>query len=227
MKYVKEAGLISRFKGEDILDTAEARSRPARQRHQLHALEGLPSSTHGRAAHRRHRAKTTGFLLPLPLLSSIDDALRVTVPIIEGKLYRLGELKIEGNSIFSEEEIRAIIGLQPGDIANGQRLDKALFEDLKKVYGRFGFIQYEYDEERRTSRTTRRTPNEGVADFTITITEGKQFTLAPSRVSGQHALRATTCCAASSPSTRATSYDQGSGRVLGAAPQPTRLLRPD
>ena len=40
MKYVKEAGLITRFKGQDILDREKLDVRSA-QRRQLHALEGL------------------------------------------------------------------------------------------------------------------------------------------------------------------------------------------
>ena len=48
--------------------------------------------------------RRTGFpILPLPFLSSVDEGLRVTVPIVEGKVYRIGEMKIEGNSIFSED----------------------------------------------------------------------------------------------------------------------------
>ncbi len=176
MKYVKEAGLISRFKGEDILDTRKLEAdlqgnvtNHMRSKGYLQARTGEPRIEGiGR--------KTTGFFIPLPLLSSTDDALRVTVPISEGKLYRIGQLKIEGNSILSEEQIRATIGLQTGDIANGQRLGKALFEDLKKVYGRFGFIQYEYDVTPEF-KDSPQNPSEGVADFTITITEGKQFTL--------------------------------------------------
>ena len=51
-------------------------------------------------------------------------------------------MKIEGNSIFSEQVIKAIIGLQKGEIANGEALSKALYENLKKYYGAQGFIQY-------------------------------------------------------------------------------------
>src|SRR4030095_11283383 len=79
--------------------------------------------------------KRTGFpILPLPIISSTDEGLRVVVPVVEGKLYRLGEIKIEGNSIYSEELIRQVIGLRSGEIANGQRIAKALYEDLKKLY---------------------------------------------------------------------------------------------
>jgi outer membrane protein insertion porin family len=106
----------------------------------------------------------------------VDEALRVTIPVVEGRLYRLGEIKIEGNSIYSEEVIRQVIGLRSGEVANGQRIVKALAEDLDKLYGRAGFIQYDY-EVAPSFKDNPQKPSEGVADFTITINEGKQFTL--------------------------------------------------
>src|SRR5438045_6312718 len=121
--------------------------------------------------------RRTGFpILPLPFISSIDDTLRITVPVIDGKLYRVGDVKIEGNSIFSEQVIKAFIGLQKGEVANGEALSKGLFENLKKAYGTQGFIQYTA-EVNPTFKDSPTNPNEGFADFTINIDEGKQFTL--------------------------------------------------
>ncbi|HYH85062.1 MAG TPA: outer membrane protein assembly factor BamA [Pyrinomonadaceae bacterium] len=177
MKLVKEAGLLSRFKGQDILhldkldyDLRKNVVDHMRSKGYLEARTGEPR-VEGLGP------KRTGFpILPLPIISSTDEGLRVVVPIIEGKLYRLGEIKIEGNSIYSEELIRQVIGLRPGEIANGQRIAKALYEDLKKLYGRSGFIQYE-PEVAPEFKPNPQKPDEGIADFTITINEGRQFTL--------------------------------------------------
>jgi outer membrane protein insertion porin family len=98
------------------------------------------------------------------------------VPIIDGKLYRVGDVKIEGNSIFAENIIRAYLGLQKGEVANGEALSKGLFENLKKLYGTQGFIQYTA-EVNPTFKDNPANANEGIADFVITIDEGKQFTL--------------------------------------------------
>ncbi len=175
MKLVREAGLISRFRGQDILDRRKLEfdlntvERYMRSKGYLQARTGEPR-IEGIGQQR------TGFFIPLPLLSSTDDALRVTIPVTEGKIYRLGEIKIEGNSIFSEDVIRNVIGLKPGEIADGDRLGKALYEDLKKIYGASGFIQYA-PEVQPEFRDNPANPNEGIADFTVTIDEGKQFTL--------------------------------------------------
>jgi outer membrane protein insertion porin family len=176
MKYVKEAGLMTRFRDSDILDRAKLD-------YDLHRVDnymrskGYLQARHGEPRIEGLGKRRTGFpILPLPFLSSVDDTLRITVPIIEGKLYRLGDMKIEGNSIFSEQVIKGVIGLQKGEVANGEAISKALYENLKKAYGAQGFIQYTA-EVTPTFKDSPQNPNEGVADFLVTIDEGKQFTL--------------------------------------------------
>ena len=176
MKYVKEAGLITRFKGLDILDREKLDF-------DLHKVDNyMASKGYLRARHGEPRVegigkRRTGLpILPLPFLSSVDEGLRVTVPINEGKIYRIGEMKIEGNSIFSEDAIRSIIGLAKGDVANGEKISRALFENLKKYYGAQGFIEYTA-EPAPTYKDNPQKPDEGIVDFAITIEEGKQFSL--------------------------------------------------
>jgi outer membrane protein insertion porin family len=176
MKYVKEAGLITRFKSSDILDR-EKLDVDLRLVDNYMRSKGYLQARHGEPRIESVGPRRTGFpILPLPFLSSVDEGLRVTIPIVEGKVYRLGEFKVEGNSIFSEAQIRAVIGLNKGDIANGEKVSKGLFENLKKFYGQQGFIEYTA-EPVPTFKDNPQNPNEGVVDFTVTIEEGKQFTL--------------------------------------------------
>ena len=176
MRYVKEAGLITRFKGSDILDR-EKLEVDLRLVQNYMRSKGYLQARYGEPRVESIGRRRTGFpILPLPFLSSVDEGLRVTVPIVEGKVYRLGEFKVEGNSIFSEAQIRAVIGLNKGDIADGEKVSKGLFENLKKFYGQQGFIEYTA-EPVPTFKDNPQNPNEGVVDFTVTIEEGKQFTL--------------------------------------------------
>ncbi|MDQ6652613.1 MAG: outer membrane protein assembly factor BamA [Acidobacteriota bacterium] len=176
MKLVKEAGLITRFKGQDILDR-EKLEFDLRHVDNYMRSKGYLQARHGEPRVESVGRRRTGFpILPLPFLSSVDEGLRVTVPIVEGRVYRIGEMKIEGNSIFSEEAIRGIVGLNKGDIANGEKIGKALFENLKKYYGQQGFIEYTA-EPNPTFKDNPQKPDEGIVDFVITIEEGKQFSL--------------------------------------------------
>ncbi len=176
MKFVQEAGLITRFQGKDILHREKLDF-------DLHKVDnymrskGYLQARHGEPKVEGIGKRRTGLpIVPLPLLSSVDEGLRITVPITEGKLYRLGDMKIEGNSIFSEGQIRSVIGLSKGDVANGERIGKALYENLKQFYGAQGFIEYTA-ELSPTFKDNPQNPNEGIADFVVTIDEGKQFTL--------------------------------------------------
>lgn len=176
MKYVKEAGLITRFKGSDILNR-EKLEYDLRQVDNYMRSKGYLQARHGEPRVESVGRRRTGFpVLPLPFLSSVDEGLRITVPITEGKIYRLGEMKVEGNSIFSEGQVRAVIGLSKGDVANGEKISKGLFENLKKFYGNQGFIEYTA-EPVPTFKDNPQNPNEGVVDFVVTIEEGKQFSL--------------------------------------------------
>src|SRR5437763_693400 len=133
MKYVREAGLITRFKSQDILDRQKLEEDLRRVQFYMRSKGYLQART-GEPRVEGLGPRRTGFpILPLPFLSSTDEALRITVPVTEGKLYRIGSIKVEGNSIYSEQVITNIIGHKPGDIANGERIGKALSEDLKKA----------------------------------------------------------------------------------------------
>lgn len=178
LQLVKETGLISRFQGADILDL-----RKLEYDLQKNVLEYMRSKGYFQARIGDPQVvglgnKRTGYVpfLNLPLISSKDDTLRIVVPVTEGKIFRVGDIKVEGNSIFSEQQIQAYIGLKKGEIADGKRLRNALYEDLKKVYGGQGFVQYdvELDPEFKDNPAN---ANEGIVDINIRIDEGKQFRL--------------------------------------------------
>lgn len=177
---VQETGLISRFKGQDILDLRKLQYDLGKNVRAYMWSKGYFQARLGEPQVVGLGVKRTDFLplitLPLPLISSKDDTLKITIPVTEGKLFRVGELKVEGNSIFSEQQILSYVGLKTGEIANGKRLQDAVYEDMKKVYGSQGFVLFsaEYEPEFKDSTTN---PNEGIVDIKINIDEGKQFTL--------------------------------------------------
>ena len=177
---VKETGLISRIKGEDILDLRKLEYDLDRNVLAYIRSKGYLQARIGDPQVVGLGVKRTDFIplitLPIPLLSTVDDTLKIIVPITEGKVYRVGDVKIEGNSIFSEQQIQAVVGLKKGEVVDGKRLRDAIYDDLKKAYGSQGFVEYQA-EPIPDFKDNPTNPNEGIADFTISITEGKQFTL--------------------------------------------------
>ncbi len=184
---VKETGLISRIKGMDILDLRKLQYDLQKNVRSYMFSKGYFQARIGEPEIVGLGLKRTGppliGSLPLPLITSKDDTLKIKVPVTEGKVFRVGELKVDGNSIFSEQQILGYVGLQKGEIADGKRLQDAIYEDLKKVYGSQGFVQFnaEFEPVFKDNPTN---PNEGIADITITIDEGRQFTLRRLEFSG-------------------------------------------
>lgn len=180
LQLVQETGLISRFKGQDILDLRKLEYDLDKNVKSYMFSKGYFQARIGEPQVEGLGYKRTGFpilkLLPLPLVTSKDDTLKIIVPITEGKIFRIGEVTIEGNSIFSEEQIAGIIGVKKGEVADGKRLQKALYEDLQTIYGGQGFIEYA-PELNPTFKDNPDKPDEGIVDLDITIVEGKQFRL--------------------------------------------------
>lgn len=180
LQLVKETGLITRFKGSDILDIRKLQFDLRKNVRFYMFSKGYFQAQIGEPMVVGLGYKRTGppiiGNLPLPLLTSKDDTLKIIIPVVEGKLYRVGELKVEGNSIFSEQQILAGLGLKTGEIANGKRVIDSVNEDLKKAYGSQGFVLYDA-EFNPVFKDNPNNPKEGIVDITINIDEGKQFRL--------------------------------------------------
>lgn len=109
-----------------------------------------------------------GFHIPL-LQAGKGKAVDITVPLEEGKQYRLKEIKFTGNkAITNTKLLRSVFKINDGDIFNIEEISKGL-DQLRKVYGQYGYINF----------TTVPDP---VADdehqlitFNIDIDEGKPF----------------------------------------------------
>lgn len=183
LQLVKETGLISRFKGQDILDLRKLEYDLQKNVRSYMWSKGYFQARIGEPEVVGLGVKRTDFIplitLPLPLISSKDDTLKIVVPVTEGKVFRVGEVKVEGNSIFSEQQILAFMGLKKGEIADGKRIQDAVYDDktgLKTIYGQQGFVEFnaEFEPEFKDNPSN---PNEGIVDVTVTIEEGKQYTL--------------------------------------------------
>lgn len=180
LQLVKKTGLISRVKGQDILDLRKLQYDLQKNVRSYMFSKGYFQARIGDPEIVGQGLKRTGPPIisnfPLPLITSVDDTLKIIIPITEGKVYRVGEVKVEGNSIFSEQQILAGVGLKKGEVVDGKRLQESVYEDLKKAYGSQGFVNYdaEFEPEFKDNPTN---ANEGIVDITIRIEEGKQFSL--------------------------------------------------
>ncbi len=180
LQLVAETGIITRFQGKDILDLRKLQYDLRKNVLAYMFSKGYFQARIGEPQVVGLGYRRTGLPIlknfPLPVVTSKDDTLRIIVPVTEGRLFRVGELKVEGNSIFSEQVLLTYIGLKKGEVADGKRLQEAVYEDLKKIYGSQGFVLYdaEFVPEFKDNPAN---PKEGIVDITITIDEGRQFRL--------------------------------------------------
>ncbi len=101
-----------------------------------------------------------------------ERGLIITIKVDEGLLYRVGNMDVECATVFSAEQVKAMIGLRPGDIADVEAFSKSLYEDLKKAYGEKGYIRYTAEV---TPEFKQDAKGGGVVNFRITIDEGLPF----------------------------------------------------
>jgi outer membrane protein insertion porin family len=95
----------------------------------------------------------------------------IKIPIEEGPRYTLGEIRIEGNTLFTDELVRALIPLAPGSVLADQALEAGL-ERVRRLYGQRGYI---YAVASR--RFERREGEEPVADVVVQIDEDQAYRL--------------------------------------------------
>ena len=101
----------------------------------------------------------------------------LSVTIDEGDQYRLGKIKIQGAKLIPAAQIRAMLALREGDIADETALGKWL-HDLRKAYREVGYFDY-YAEDDHEFRS-----DADVADIKIVITEGAQYKVASIKFEG-------------------------------------------
>ena len=182
-----------RFEGNRVFSSAQltARIEECLHDHDEASRNGYDREIFEFCQHRlTHFVRSQGYLqakLGEPKRTVSGNSLSLTIPIEEGILYRIGEIKIEGADGQALQQLLSGLGLRRGDIANGEKIGKWLYEDLKALYNERGFIQYTA-ELNPTFKNNSQTPREGIVDFDVTIDEGKRFRLSSIKFEGADLL---------------------------------------
>src|SRR5579863_2506321 len=110
------------------------------------------------------------FKLPLIKPNNPGKNANLDITIEEGRLYRLNSINFVGVKLFRTPEtlMRPVFQMQQGDIFSTAKLRKG-FEDLRKLYGQFGYIDFVSDPDIQAL------PGTDKIDLTLNFDEGKQF----------------------------------------------------
>jgi len=104
----------------------------------------------------------------------------MTVPIQEGRQYRLGALDVEGNTVFSDREILSRFPLRPGMIYNDS-IVKAATKRIEDDYGERGYFYVSLDP--------RLAKHDDLADLTLDVTEDRKYYVERIEFSGNSSTR--------------------------------------
>lgn len=172
MKYVKEVGLLTTFTSKDIYHKEKLETDLNRLRALVYADNGYLRVRFGEP-----RVEDIGQIGSwVPIFGHKGQGLKLVVPVDEGRQYKAGEIKIEENTEFTSDEIKAVLGIKAGDIVRGYSVVQKGMENLKKLYGTRGYIQFNssFTPDFKDSADD---PSSGIVDLTFTMEEGKQYTL--------------------------------------------------
>ncbi len=89
----------------------------------------------------------------------------IIIPIEEGTAYRIGDVKVEGISLFEPADVERAVMLDRGHMASRRGIDQTA-QSLRDYYGSRGYIETSVREELDAD------PDTGVVDLTFGIKEG-------------------------------------------------------
>jgi outer membrane protein insertion porin family len=171
MKYVKQVGLLTTFTSKDIYHKEKLATDLDRLRVLIYADHGYLQAHFGEP--KVESAGDVGTWVPI--FGHKGEGIKIIIPVIEGRQYTAGDIKVEDNTEFTAEQIKAVLGVKAGEIVRGTDIHKGQ-ENLKKLYGSRGYIQFNSDLDIQWHDSTT-DEGKGVADLTFKVEEGKQYTL--------------------------------------------------
>ena len=105
---------------------------------------------------------------PLPILGGKRRRLFVTIPINEGTQYRLGEIHVEGNKRFTDEQLAQLVPIEPGDVFDVKGIIDAR-DAMQSIYNNIGYFQILITPRPDAN------PDEGIADIIFEVNENALY----------------------------------------------------
>ncbi len=116
-------------------------------------------------------------------LKKKDYSLNITIPVEEGEIFSVGEVRVEGVKIFKSEGLQSTFAITPGDVYSKKVVEKGM-ETIREFYHNSGYI-YAYTNQVLTDKEG----EENVVDIVIDVFEGERFRLGRLEFSGNDNTR--------------------------------------
>ena len=92
----------------------------------------------------------------------------VTIPVDEGVVYSWETAEWSGNQVLTKEDLTAALGMTPGEVADGVKIDLGL-KEMRKAYGRRGYVTAAFKESTEFDDATKR------VSYRFIVTEGQRY----------------------------------------------------
>lgn len=112
-----------------------------------------------------------------------SDEIVITIPVVEGQLYYLGEVSIENATIYTTDELLSRVRLQPGEPFSPQAVDDAATA-IRDYYASNGYLDSYVRAERVPNMQTRQ------IDVVFTVRESEKFYVESINVEGNTTSKA-------------------------------------
>jgi outer membrane protein assembly factor BamA len=98
----------------------------------------------------------------------LPDKIPVFIPCTPGPVYQWKSVEWQGNSVLSSMTLTSALGMKPGDVADGMKIEGGL-DHAKEEYGHLGYLDAKLNPEGKFDDTAHT-----VAYF-VTVSEGQQY----------------------------------------------------
>lgn len=98
----------------------------------------------------------------------LPDRVFVVAPIDPGPAYTFGGISWSGNTVIASGELEKLVALQPGQVANGNRVELT-WEHVRDAYAKLGYLDVKLDLAPSYDDKQAR------VSYAVSITEGSQY----------------------------------------------------
>lgn len=120
--------------------------------------------------------------IPIPFWKKTVDRTYITIPVEENEQYTVGNVVITGNELFTDDQVRTVLDLEPGEVYNETKVRDG-FEILHDLYGGQGHIYFTPTPETEVDEVERR------VNLSLRIDEDRQFFVNQIHVRGNTTTR--------------------------------------
>ena len=112
-----------------------------------------------------------------------DDEIDITITVVEGRQYSLGESSVEGATVYTSDELLRSVKIEPGDVFSPEKVDDAATA-IREFYSSRGYLDTRVSAERVPNMQT------GRIDVLFRVRESEKFYLESIRVEGNTKTKA-------------------------------------